>query len=80
MDLTNMTDVGLVSVIIVQGCSLLALWLRLRWHVRQEVSHREYVVAVLQALPEDTKIDDERENGVRLTITRQLEGGDGRRA
>ena len=75
----GMTDVGLVSVIIVQGFSLLGLWLRLRWRVRQEASHRDYVVAVLQALPENTKIDEERDNGVKLIITRELQGGDGRR-
>jgi hypothetical protein len=75
MDLGCITDVWLISVIIVQGSSLVALWLRLRWYVRREASHRDYVIAVLRALPKDTRIDDQRDNGVKLTITRQTESG-----
>lgn len=72
---TGMTELGLIAVIVVQGFSLVTLWLRLRWRTRQEEAHRRYVVAVLRALPADSEIDERRVGGSlhKLTITRHRE-------
>lgn len=68
----GMTELGTITAIIVEGVSVISLWLRLRWRVKQEAAHCRYVTSVLQALPDDTEIDEQRDSKglARLTITR----------
>jgi hypothetical protein len=76
VDVIAVTDLGLASAAIIQACSLTALWLRLRWRVKQEHAHREYLVAVLQTLPEGGQVNEQGADGARLTITYAPRGGE----
>lgn len=78
---TTMTELGLAVTVTVQGFSLVALWLRLRWRAKQETADRRYLTAILRALPEDSKIDEWRigESFHRLSVTRGPGGEDGER-
>ena len=80
MDVAGMTDLGLGSAVIIQGFSLTALWLRLRWWVKQENAHREYLVALLRALPEGSEVDEQGTDGVKLTISKASRRGEADRA
>jgi len=77
------TMVWLAMVIAAHGFGLLALRLRLRlrWRTQQEQVHRQYVVAIAQALPEGSQMDVGHPDGtwLRLAIApaRRSEGNHG---
>jgi hypothetical protein len=52
-----------------QSLSVLALWLRLRWRVREEQAHRQYLVAVVRTLPAGSTIRERRADGSSLMLT-----------
>jgi hypothetical protein len=60
---------AVLAVIAAQGLSVLALWLRLRWRVREEQAHRQYLVAVVRILPPGGMIQERRADGSSLMLT-----------
>jgi len=69
------------AVIATHGLSLLGLWLRLRWRVRQEHARRRYLVAIAQALSAGGQIDERTAEGSWLRVairpSRRREVNDG---
>jgi hypothetical protein len=58
-----------LAMIAAQGWSVLALWLRLRWGVREEHAHHQYLVAVVRTLPPGSRIQERRADGSSLMLT-----------
>jgi hypothetical protein len=56
-------------MIAMQGLSVLALWLRLRWRVREEQAHCWCLVAVVDTLPPGSRIQERRADGSSLMVT-----------
>jgi hypothetical protein len=56
------------AIIAAQGLSVLALWLRLRWRVRAEQVHRQYLVAIVRILPAGSTIKERRADGSSFTL------------
>lgn len=48
---------------------MLALWLRLRWRMREEEAHRQYLVAAVRTLPPGGMIQERRADGSSLMLT-----------
>jgi hypothetical protein len=57
------------ATVAAQSLSVLALWLRLRWRVREEQAHRQYLVAVMRTLPPGSTIRERRADGSSLMLT-----------
>jgi hypothetical protein len=57
------------TMITVQGLSVLALWLRLRWRLREEQTRFRYLVAVVDTLPPGSRIQERRADGSSLMLT-----------
>jgi hypothetical protein len=66
------TDLMLLAANVGQGLSLVALYMRLRFLAKREITYNEHIVALLRELPDETEIDEHRREGVlhRLTITK----------
>jgi hypothetical protein len=64
-----MAHVVAFATIAAQGLSVLALWLRLRWRVREEQARCQYLVAVVGTLPPGSKIQERRADGSSLMLT-----------
>ncbi len=65
-------DLMLLAANVGQGLSLAALYMRLRFLTKRESAYNEHIVALLRELPDETKIDEQRQEGAlhRLTITK----------
>jgi hypothetical protein len=68
VDSGGWTWIGVVALVVVQAFSLIALWLRLRWRLKQEHVHRQYVVAVTRAIREGGQLDMDLVDGSSLRI------------
>jgi len=64
-----MAHVAAFTMIAMQGLSVLALWLRLRWRVREEQAHCRYVVAIVDNLPPGSRIQERRADGSSWMMT-----------
>ncbi|MFC1418929.1 hypothetical protein [Streptacidiphilus cavernicola] len=63
----------IASIVSAKACSLLGLWLRLRWQGRRERDRSRYLCAVAAAVPAGSRMEfeDRRSGGpLRMTITR----------
>ncbi|MEU5282101.1 hypothetical protein AB0G87_37460 [Streptomyces asoensis] len=60
----------LVSTVIANVCTLLALWLRLRWRARREQQRQRYLLQVTEAVVPDGQVefDDRDGDGHRLHV------------
>ncbi len=61
----DFTTLGLVGSL---ATGPLALWLRLRWRVRQEQARGAYLVGIAQALPRGGRFDGRCGDGTRLRL------------
>jgi hypothetical protein len=68
VDSGGWTWIGVVALVVVQGFSLIALWLRLRWRLKQEQVHRQYAVAVTRAIRDGGQVDMDLVDGSSLRI------------
>jgi uncharacterized membrane protein len=64
-----MAHAGALATIAAQGLSVLALWLRLRWRVREKQARCRYVVVVVDNIPPGGKIQKRRTDGIWLLVT-----------
>jgi hypothetical protein len=67
--LMGMTELASIAVILIQGASLISLRLRLLWRVKQQAARRNYVIPVLQALPDDIEINERRKSGAQRPLS-----------
>ena len=66
------TNLMLLAANVGQGLSLAALYMRLRFLAKREITYSEHIVTLLRELPDETEIDEHRQEGAlhRLTITK----------
>ena len=55
-------------------------YLRLRWRIRHQHAHQQYLEALARSLPAGSRVEEVREDGSRLllTIPRSHQGGQSR--
>lgn len=60
----------IVSTIIANTCTLLALWIRLRWRARGDQQQQRYLLQVTETVPQDgqVELDDQDGEGHRLHV------------
>ncbi|HET8661441.1 MAG TPA: hypothetical protein VFM55_20890 [Micromonosporaceae bacterium] len=59
----------MAATVVVQGLGILALWLRLRWQIRQEQVRAEAVVNLAEAMRNGGEADERRPDGSRLKLS-----------
>ncbi|WDZ83242.1 hypothetical protein [Micromonospora cathayae] len=65
-----MTAWGWIGLaVLAKAGTVTALWIRLRWRVRQEQAHGETLVALAAALPAGGQVRDRRADGSGWTLT-----------
>ncbi|MCH0573455.1 hypothetical protein I3F60_30210 [Streptomyces sp. MUM 136J] len=64
------TTAVIVSTVIAKTCTLLALWIRLRWRARLEQQWQRYLLQVTEAVAQDgqVELDDRDGEGHRLHV------------
>ncbi|MEU9014736.1 hypothetical protein AB0D12_34340 [Streptomyces sp. NPDC048479] len=64
------TTAVIVSTVIAKACTLLALWIRLRWRARREQQRQRYLLQVTEtvALNGQVELDDRDSDGHRLQV------------
>lgn len=74
----------IVSTVIAKVCTLLALWIRLRWRARREQQRQRYLLEVTASVAPDgqVELEDRDRDGHRLhvKITRTPVAGEGQEA
>ncbi|WP_369228761.1 hypothetical protein AB5J56_00055 [Streptomyces sp. R21] len=62
------TTAVIISTVIAKACTLLALWIRLRWRARREQQRQRYLLQVTETAAPDgqVEIDDRDGDGHRL--------------
>lgn len=68
MDVSAGTLVGVSALVAVRGLTLLAIWLGLRWRLRQERERQKFILAALQYLPKGSTMCHYFENGQWVSI------------
>ncbi|WP_433121919.1 hypothetical protein [Micromonospora sp. CA-246542] len=67
MDVLNWGGLAAAAVASVTG--LAALWIRVRWRMRQEKARGDSLVAIAEALPSGGRLRDQRADGSCITLT-----------
>ncbi|RLK24690.1 hypothetical protein DER29_2617 [Micromonospora sp. M71_S20] len=61
--------IGLAATAVASLTGLLALWIRVRWRVRQEKARGDSLIAIAEALPSGGRLRDQRADGSCITLT-----------
>ena len=68
MDAAFIPVLTLLTGLALRGMALAALFLRLRWEVRQQQLHCRYLVALARTLPRGSWLDEIRPDGSELHL------------
>lgn len=71
----NPTTAVLVISLGIHVLAVGGLWLRLRWRAEQQRVHRGYLIALVRALPEGSRVDDVHGDGRRTRLILGSEAG-----
>ncbi|MET8197975.1 MULTISPECIES: hypothetical protein [Micromonospora] len=60
---------GLAAATVTSVTGLVALWIRVRWRLRQEKTRCDALIAIAEALPDGGRLRDQRADGSCITLT-----------